>query len=806
MVARLIIFALFWSTFSFANSSIPNVLFLHSYDEQNGWDQGIKRGFNEMLNAHTTVNVYHEYMDAKRFPHVAENEDFYLYLTKKYENRKLTAMVIADDPAMSLYLDHSSSQFLSIPIFFMGVGYPDPRIFALNHVKGVLENRNLAQAIIDIKSTLSQDELIVLSDSTSTGIAYRKELLDAKQSPNAPQTLHFLTDMTAKELTVALREFPDTTPILVAGQLRDPITDELLPWEQAYIELGMKPHKKPYFALLPSALRHGAFAVFTLDPIDHGGQATQLLIDYLNGTKIEHIQSILKSRNSWVWHFDQLKRRNLSLKELPQGSSIIGKEKPKYEFNLREILVYLVIMASFFIIIVLLLVMIRNGKRSEAALTEKVSLTEKLEYEASHDYLTGLVNRRTFNARLKRYEKKRFLSFPNRNIYIAFLDLDNFKTINDTAGHMVGDSLLSELSKLMSQHLSEIDVFARLGGDEFGLILPDRTLQEIELLCTDMISTVKDYRLVWNDASYGVGISIGVIRCDEGDCQEVLMSLADIACYKAKDMGKNCTYFSNSRDRGMQTEQVQMGYIADITGALENEQFFLAKQRILPLSPTNNAPHYEILLRYNDKDGNPVPPGLFIPVAEKHGLITLIDKWVVQTILSQYTELFADENPIVSINLSGVSLSNASFLSDVLEMVANSDVDMGKVCFEVTETAVVSHINRAITFIEELKKTGCKFALDDFGSGSSSYGYLKTLPVDYLKIDGSLIKSIIDEPIDQTIVNSINEIAHEMGMETIAEFVENDEILSILRDIGIDYGQGYGIHKPQTCIKSTPHI
>jgi diguanylate cyclase (GGDEF)-like protein len=796
-----VILIISWSIFSFAATNPSNILFVHSYDDQYHWDQGLTLGFKKGMTNQLNVNIYHEYMDAKRFPGLDNRLSFYHYLSDKYRGRELKAIVIADDPAMDLYLEHSENKFNHIPVFFMGINKFNAELQSSQHIAGIFEKRDLQQALIDIKAVLGKDQVIVLADTSATGVAMKELIHNAQQSPMAPQQIYYLDDVTPETLASKLTPFPKDIPIFVAGQLRNSQTAELINWEQAYIELELQV-RNPFFGLFTTGLNYGALASYQLDPELHAKQATQLLVNYLQGIPIDEIETVTELDSTWHWNEAKLKQYQINKNQLPDGSVIVGQQNEVYELNKTTALLYALILFVSIVVILLLLIILTKNRQAQRVLIEKVSLTEKLAYQASHDYLTGLLNRRTFNTLLTKLEDERFQSRRHTNIYIAILDLDNFKTINDTAGHMVGDNLLTEISNLMTQYVCDDDILARLGGDEFGLILKNRTEQEAEKLCFDIIDAVSEYRIVWNETRYSVGVSIGVVRARENDRKEVLMSHADIACYKAKELGINHAYFTDAKDSGIQLEQLQLGFITDITTALEHNQFFLAKQLILPLNHTETHPHYEILLRYNDKEGKAVPPGLFIPAAEKHGLITLIDKWVVQTVFSQYKALFPHETPMVSINLSGVSLSNANFLDDVLAIVNNADIDMRKVCFEVTETAAVSNISRAITFIHELKKTGCKFALDDFGSGSSSYGYLKKLPVDYLKIDGSLIRSIIGEPIDQTIVKSINDIAHQMGMKTIAEFVENDQIKQKLHLMGVDYGQGYGIHKPEICIKS----
>lgn len=795
------ILLLCWFHFCLANDATRNVIFLHSYDDSYHWDRGLKLGFTQALTNVPNIHVYHEYMDAKRFPTIENHDNFYDYLADKFKYRDISAIVIADDPAMDFYLTYPKTEFKNIPVIFMGINKVNPKLISSQHVTGIFEQRDLKQAVIDIKAALNNNSLIVVTDTTATGVAF-KDMIQQTSFPNAPQHIYYLEDMTPDTLISKIQLYAKDIPILVAGQLRDSKTNGLLDWERAF-EVIEQNVSNPFITIFESGLEYGALGVYQLDPEQHAKHATQLLIRYFQGTPIDQLATVTELESLWYWNGKKLGQYQITKNKLPIGSIIIGEPLAVYELNRTQALIYAGILFAAVLIIVLLLVILNKNKQTQRVLIEKVSLTEKLAYEASHDYLTGLINRRSFNTKLNELESTQFRSNQNgSSIYIAILDLDNFKTINDTAGHMVGDNLLADISKLMATYVSGKDMLARLGGDEFGLILNNRTEQEVELICFNIIDAVSEYRIVWNETNYSVGISIGVVRARQNDRKEVLMSHADIACYKAKELGINHAYFTDSKDLGIQLEQLQLGFITDISSALEHNHFFFAKQKIQPLNHNEANDHYEILLRYNDKNNKSIPPSLFIPAAEKYGLITLIDKWVINTIFTQYKQLLPLTNPVISINLSGVSLSNANFLEEVIDIIGSVNMDMSKVCFEITETAVVSHINRAIHFINELKKTGCKFALDDFGSGSSSYGYLKKLPVDYVKIDGSLIRSILNEPIDETIVKSINAISHQMGMKTIAEFVENDDIQQRLLEMGIDYGQGYGIHKPETCARS----
>lgn len=429
-------------------------------------------------------------------------------------------------------------------------------------------------------------------------------------------------------------------------------------------------------------------------------------------------------------------------------------------------------------------------------ITQEHNLSQKIAYQASYDSLTGLINRREFNNHLKNLVQD--IKQSNKSSVLCFLDLDRFKLVNDTAGHLVGDALLAELANLLQSCLRNQDILGRLAGDEFGLLLTDTSIEESEIICQNIIDQVENYKFSWNNRLFGIGISIGVLSINNTASNATeLLSKADIACYKAKDLGRGRMYIADHQDRDFKQHCLQMEYIANVSQAIDQEQFYLVKQLIKSINTQDeDHEHYEILLRYKDEHGNIISPGLFIPAAEKYGVITIIDRWVVETLINNYQQYFPDQKTMVSINLSGISMSNKDFIEHVIDLISNSNIEPNYICFEITETAAVSQISQATKFMSTMKKLGVKFALDDFGSGFSSFGYLKTLPVDYLKIDGSLIKNIVTEPSDHAIVDSVNCIAQMMNMKTIAEFVENDQILQILAEIGVDYAQGYGIGKP----------
>lgn len=429
-------------------------------------------------------------------------------------------------------------------------------------------------------------------------------------------------------------------------------------------------------------------------------------------------------------------------------------------------------------------------------ITAEQNLYKKIAYQATYDDLTGLLNRREFNEKLK-YSVQKADKYHTESV-LCYLDLDRFKIVNDTAGHLVGDRLLSELAKLLQQMIRKEDTLGRLGGDEFGLLLEGCSIDEAEQICEQLIKAINNYRLKWKSVEFDVGVSIGIVGIsDTSTDADELLSRADLACYQAKNLGRGRVYIVENNNQELDLQQAQMGHIANVSQAIKENRFYLVKQSIKPLvDDGEQREHYEILLRLKDRAGKLINPEQFIPVAERYGVITIVDRWVLQATLDSYGKYFAAKNALVSINLSGASINDERFTNFAIDLIKKSEVSGDCICFEITETAAIAQISHAQKFIAAMKNLGVKFALDDFGSGVSSFSYLKNLPVDYLKIDGSLVKAIPNEEYDRIIVNSINEVAHLMGIKTIAEFVENDQILEHLDETSIDYGQGYILGKP----------
>jgi diguanylate cyclase (GGDEF)-like protein/PAS domain S-box-containing protein len=429
--------------------------------------------------------------------------------------------------------------------------------------------------------------------------------------------------------------------------------------------------------------------------------------------------------------------------------------------------------------------------------TERKEAENKLSYQATHDTLTGLVNRREFERRAERLLSS--FDYNEEEHALCYLDLDQFKVVNDSCGHTAGDEMLRQLSFVLKQIVRQRDTLARLGGDEFGILMEHCSLDDAHRVTTSIQKSIQDFQFTWEGHSFKVGVSIGLVPIKENlnDLTD-LLSFADAACYTAKENGRNRIHVYHPDDADIAMRHGEMQWVERINQALEDDLFCLYSQEIVSFDSGTDK-HYEILIRMLDERGEIIPPGAFLPAAERYNLISKVDRWVIEKVFNLLIERpqFFNKINFISINISGQSLAEEDFQVFVIKKMMDSLVKPEKVCFEITETAAISNLNVANQFISKMKVLGCQFALDDFGSGLSSFAYLKNLPVNYLKIDGMFVRDVADDPIDHAMVKSINEIGHVMGMQTIAEFVENDEIKEIMREIGVDYIQGYGIGKPQ---------
>jgi diguanylate cyclase (GGDEF)-like protein len=429
--------------------------------------------------------------------------------------------------------------------------------------------------------------------------------------------------------------------------------------------------------------------------------------------------------------------------------------------------------------------------------TELRKMARDMFYQANHDPLTGLVNRREFERRLRQVLENAGQDDGTHHA-LCYMDLDQFKVVNDTCGHAAGDHLLKQLASLLRQHVRESDTLARLGGDEFGLLLAGCQLDKARQIAEGLCEAIKNFRFVWDEKVFTVGVSIGIAAVDASSTLTDVMVAADSACYVAKDQGRNRVHVFDMDDRELAQRHGEMQLISQIQQALDEDRFELRYQRIAGLQAGGRGEHAEILLSMIDPQGARVAPGLFLPAAERYGMMAALDRWVISRALH-----LAGSAPALAgveqlaINLSGQSVGSEGLPDFVLQELERSGLDPRRICFEITETAVIANLAKAKHFIRVLREKGCRFALDDFGSGLSSFGYLRNLPVDYLKIDGAFVRHITTDPIDRAMVTSINDMGHAMGIKTIAEFVENEATLRLLTELGVDYAQGYFHHRPE---------
>lgn len=431
--------------------------------------------------------------------------------------------------------------------------------------------------------------------------------------------------------------------------------------------------------------------------------------------------------------------------------------------------------------------------------TETRRLTRAMSYQATHDALTGLINRCEFERRLCRVLET--VRTEDTQHAVGYLDLDQFKIINDTWGHAAGDELLRQLSRLLEDQIRKRDTLARLGGDEFGILMEHCTVQQALRVAEVLRKTVENYCFVWEDKCFNIGVSIGLTPLNQASQTVVeVLRAADTACYMAKEQGRNRIYIYQADDIEQARRQGEMQWAVQLPRALEEGRFHLSWQPITSVSQGNEMEHYELLLRLEDETGRLILPGVFLPAAERFNLATPLDRWVISTAFQWLIQHPAQLQQLsfCTINLSGHSLSDQAFLSFVMEQFERVPIPPSKICFEITETVAIANLTHAMRFIKTLKVLGCRFALDDFGSGLSSFGYLKQLPVDFLKIDGMFVKDIVADLTSFAIVKSIHEIGQVMGMQTIAEFVEDECILAKLCEIGVHYAQGYFIGRPQS--------
>ena len=427
--------------------------------------------------------------------------------------------------------------------------------------------------------------------------------------------------------------------------------------------------------------------------------------------------------------------------------------------------------------------------------TEARRAARQLSYHASHDALTGLVNRREFERRLERILAT---SAPEESHAVVYLDLDQFKVINDTCGHVAGDELLRQVGSILAAQVRKRDTVARLGGDEFAALIEHCQQEQVLRIAHKMREALQDFRFVWQDRGFTIGASIGLVPIEPGvDTLASVFRAADSACYAAKEQGRNRLHVYTRDDQELAQRHGEMQWVLRIQEALADNRFVLFYQPIIPLD-RSDRPHGEVLLRLLNRDGTLILPSAFIPAAERYNQMQTIDRWVIRTVFTVLRDPdVVPPSACVAINVSGQSLGDQHFLEFVEQQVEEEAVPIERICFEITETAAISNLGHAMRFFSALKQRGCRFALDDFGSGLSSFAYLKSLPVDFLKIDGSFVKDMAQDPIDRAMVEAIHRIGYVMGIKTIAESVENARILTQLIAIGVNYAQGYEVGKPR---------
>ncbi len=444
-------------------------------------------------------------------------------------------------------------------------------------------------------------------------------------------------------------------------------------------------------------------------------------------------------------------------------------------------------------------------------ITETRRLNEQIAYQATHDALTGLINRSAFEQKL---EQVCHTVGPRDTPHaLCYIDLDEFKIVNDTCGHQAGDELLRQITALYRKQLRKTEpvrtpdgsslepALARLGGDEFGLLLYNCTPESADRVADRLVGITKQFRFACQGKHFNIGCSIGAVSIDhQNEGMGSVLQQADAACYLAKEKGRGRVHMYQPDDAELQQRQGNMQWVPRITQAVEEDRFMLSFQTISPLNHDERGDRFEVLVRYRGDDGGIVPPGAFLPAAERYSLMPLVDRWVIdQTFVElerHYGAGCSRTLASASINLSGQTLGEGWLLEHICQHFNTGSIRPDQICFEITETAAIANLDTAMSLIGRLKDIGCKFSLDDFGSGLSSFTYLKEMNVDYLKIDGSLVLDIATDPVGRAMVASINEIGHTMGIKTVAECVENDTLMAVLTEIGVDFGQGYGIARP----------
>ncbi len=435
-------------------------------------------------------------------------------------------------------------------------------------------------------------------------------------------------------------------------------------------------------------------------------------------------------------------------------------------------------------------------------ISEERQLNQLLSYQASHDVLTDLYNRREFEHQLQALLAAG--SFASPVAALLYVDLDQFKLVNDTSGHPAGDQLLTQLAIVMRRQLGTGDVLARLGGDEFGVLLTgvaDR--EEAERSAERIRRCIDGYVFIWEQTSYMVSASIGGVVIDHsGVSARDLLAQADTACYMAKEMGRNRAHFYSGRDDQTVRRRSEMDWANRLRWAIDERRLQLAYQEVWPLPPGSGRPGIEMLLRFREESGELILPGVFVPAAERYGLMPLVDRWVIETTLANFDRLHPDGSAMemVAINLSGASIEDTALVEDIIDWLRRYRVEPAQVCFEITETVAARSLSAVARCMAQLRAAGCRIALDDFGAGMSSFTYLKHLPLDIIKIDGSFVRDMLTDPVSHLMVKAVTDIGHRLGLEVVAEWVTDTPTVQALTALGVNRVQGFGLHRPELAL------
>ncbi|MEN8108668.1 MAG: EAL domain-containing protein [Pseudomonadota bacterium] len=529
---------------------------------------------------------------------------------------------------------------------------------------------------------------------------------------------------------------------------------------------------------------HHQLGELTRDSQPWNENAADLLMGDAPDTEIAATMALAETRQNRIMHvLDRLVQL-----EQENATQALATSREHY-VGTRQLLITLAALAFIICLMIMRMVTLRVARKNQ-----------QLSYQASHDPLTGLINRREFEERADRAITH--AQAQSATHALLYMDLDQFKIVNDTCGHAAGDELLQQLSQLLLSSVRNRDTLSRLGGDEFGMLLENCPLDKAVEIANNLLHAVEGFHFTWHDETFTLGISVGIVPLDRSTTDLArAMSAADSACYIAKETGRNRVQIASMGDKRLQERHGQMQWVSRINRALEEDRFTLYFQPIVPCASTKrNGKHIEILLRLIDDDGAIVAPGSFLPAAKKYNLAASIDRWVIHNAMS-WLALESTHNHcplMISINLSGQSMGNPEMLKFIIDKMEATGIAPEQVCFEITETAAIANITVATSFMLTLRGCGFRFSLDDFGSGLSSFTYLKKLPVDFLKIDGTFVRDITSDPVDHAMVRSINELGQLLGKETIAEFVETAEVAAELRNMGVDYAQGYAFSQPQS--------